>query len=236
MQDCPIVRHIYLRPKGASVDDLPLTARTIEPGPHLERERRRRDKEETRARVMDAARRLFAREGFQRVTIRMIAEEAKVATGSVFITFTSKDELCGEIVSEYLVGLGQDVSEAAAKSAGQPVVDRLIAMAGATLAFPPERLSFMREMVASAWTYDEGAERKLRASIAPVGDTLMRVLQNAVKEGELRAGADVAMLAEVLANIHIAGWRTAIYEGLSTAQQLSKLRAQAEMVLAAARP
>ena len=49
--------------------------------------------EETRARIVDAALRLFRKQGFDATTMRDIAAEAGVATGAAYYYFRSKEEL-----------------------------------------------------------------------------------------------------------------------------------------------
>lgn len=55
--------------------------------------RRQIAKAKTTARVLEAARTLFARDGFQKATIRAIANEAGMSTGAVFASFENKDAL-----------------------------------------------------------------------------------------------------------------------------------------------
>ena len=47
----------------------------------------------TRAKVVKAAARLFAKSGFLDVTIRNVADAAGVSTGAIFSHFTGKDDL-----------------------------------------------------------------------------------------------------------------------------------------------
>jgi AcrR family transcriptional regulator len=49
--------------------------------------------EETRARILDAALRLFQRKGFAETTMRDVASEAGVATGAAYYYYRSKEEL-----------------------------------------------------------------------------------------------------------------------------------------------
>lgn len=191
-----------------------------------ERERRKRDKEETRARVVDAARALFSREGFEKVTIRMIAEEAGVATGSVFITFTSKDELCDEIISEYIVALGARLASAAAATAGRPALERLTALAQEALDIPSERMTFIREAIAASWTRSEAADRKLRHAAAPAVEAFERVLAEAEAAGELSAKVDRRALGELLWLMMATAFRSALYDGVSLTQAKERLAKQ----------
>jgi TetR/AcrR family acrAB operon transcriptional repressor len=196
-----------------------------------EHQRRRRDKEETRARVVDAARTLFSREGFERVTIRMIAEEAGVATGSVFITFTSKDELCDEIMAEYAQALGARLQAEAVRSRGMPTAQRLAGLAAVGLDAPPERLTFIREAVAAAWTRNENAERKLRHAASGIWDAVHGVLQEAVAAGELPQGFDVRCGAELVAMVAMAAFRHALYEALPHEVVVERVGKQLDMLI-----
>jgi AcrR family transcriptional regulator len=61
----------------------------LEPRPN----RRQQAKARTRAKVIDAARRLFVAKGYAAATIRDIAREAGMSTGAVFANFTDKADL-----------------------------------------------------------------------------------------------------------------------------------------------
>src|SRR5947209_7814185 len=49
--------------------------------------------EERRRDILDAAMRLFARRGFSETTVQDIAAEAGMATGTVYLYFTSKEDV-----------------------------------------------------------------------------------------------------------------------------------------------
>jgi AcrR family transcriptional regulator len=55
--------------------------------------RRERKKQETRNKIFTTAMKLFQERGFEATTIDMIAEQADVARGTVFLHFPSKEEL-----------------------------------------------------------------------------------------------------------------------------------------------
>jgi AcrR family transcriptional regulator len=59
-------------------------------------------KEDTRRRILDAARKLFAENGFDGTTTRDIAGGANIATGTLFNYFASKEALAMAIVGEAL--------------------------------------------------------------------------------------------------------------------------------------
>ncbi|MCR5878423.1 TetR/AcrR family transcriptional regulator [Phenylobacterium sp. J367] len=61
--------------------------------------RRALAKQQTRAKVLAAARRLFSEQGYEGATIRDIATAAGMSTGAVFANFTDKSDLFREIMT-----------------------------------------------------------------------------------------------------------------------------------------
>jgi AcrR family transcriptional regulator len=72
-------------------------------------ERRERERHERIQSIMDAALRVFAREGLRPATIDEIAGEAQLGKGTIYYYFSSKDALLEELVAnlsdEYFRGL-----------------------------------------------------------------------------------------------------------------------------------
>ena len=67
-------------------------------------ELRRQGAEDTRARVLGAARKLFVRHGIDRVTIDQIAEGAGVAASTVYAIYKSKEGILRELMQTALFG------------------------------------------------------------------------------------------------------------------------------------
>jgi AcrR family transcriptional regulator len=69
-------------------------------------ERRERERVEVRRKILDAARELFALEGYERVTMRRIAEAIEYSATTIYNHFEDKDDLvralCQEDFSELL--------------------------------------------------------------------------------------------------------------------------------------
>lgn len=61
------------------------------------RERREREREEIRGRILDAARELFASEGVDSVTMRRIAERIEYSPTAIYFHFRDKDALLAEL-------------------------------------------------------------------------------------------------------------------------------------------
>jgi AcrR family transcriptional regulator len=70
-------------------------------------------KEATRQRVLDAARKLFAEEGFEAATTREIAQRAGIANGTLFNYFPTKESMALTLVAEALAGMSAPEGDAA---------------------------------------------------------------------------------------------------------------------------
>jgi len=70
-------------------------------------ERREREKAELRARILDAARELFAEHGFEAVTMRKIAERIEYTQAALYFHFPDKDALIRELCVHDFYEFGQ---------------------------------------------------------------------------------------------------------------------------------
>ncbi|MFL6244736.1 MAG: TetR/AcrR family transcriptional regulator [Thermoanaerobaculia bacterium] len=61
------------------------------------KERREREREEIRTRILDAARELFANEGVESVTMRRIADRIEYSPTAIYFHFRDKDALLAEL-------------------------------------------------------------------------------------------------------------------------------------------
>ena len=75
------------------------------------KERREREREETRAKITDAARELFAREGYDAVSMRRIAEAIEYSPTAIYVHFKDKEalfqDLCRQDFGKLAEGLHQ---------------------------------------------------------------------------------------------------------------------------------
>jgi AcrR family transcriptional regulator len=76
-------------------------------------ERREREKLALRQRILDAARRLFAEEGYEAVTMRTIAHEIEYSPRTIYLHFKDKEELVRELCQQDFAALGQGFAKLA---------------------------------------------------------------------------------------------------------------------------
>lgn len=108
-------------------------------------ERRERERQELRTRILDAARELFVEQGFDAVTMRKIAERIEYSPTAIYFHFRDKQALLQELCDTDFGALAQQFQKIA--RIGDPI-DRLRQVGRAYVAFAIEypnhyRLMFM---------------------------------------------------------------------------------------------
>jgi AcrR family transcriptional regulator len=80
--------------------------------------RRQEQKDETRQRLLSAARQVLAREGLSGTTSRKVADEARVAIGTVFVHFARVELLISALLDEHLARAVPQALRKATRKAG----------------------------------------------------------------------------------------------------------------------
>ncbi len=71
------------------------------------KERRQREKSETRDKILDAARELFISEGYDGVSMRRLAEKIEYSPTAIYVHFTDKNELFRELCRQDFARLAE---------------------------------------------------------------------------------------------------------------------------------
>ena len=122
------------------------------------RERREREREEIRTRILDAARELFAAEGVEAVTMRRIADRIEYSPTAIYFHFRDKEALLAELCDCDFRAFAHEFVEIAKIP---DTVERLKAAGGAYVRFglnhPSHyRVMFMTPRTASSQTIEKG--------------------------------------------------------------------------------
>jgi AcrR family transcriptional regulator len=78
----------------------------------------KRSGEETRQRIIVAARQVFTDYGYDAASMRLISQAADISIGGIYLYFRNKAELYQTILSEWLDGLQERTRESLAKAKG----------------------------------------------------------------------------------------------------------------------
>nr|WP_157137549.1 TetR/AcrR family transcriptional regulator [Mycobacterium parascrofulaceum] len=157
----------------------------------------------TADRILEAAVAAFAQEGYRAATIEDIAARAGVAPSSVYNHFTSKAGIAQALAERALEVHGQYV--AAAWSLDVSPLQRLIAAAGATLAFAGDRPALFEAISLSylgplgLFPADTAAAEAIATRRHEQLQRIVAVLDEAISAGELQSMDTVATARFLLA-------------------------------------
>lgn len=144
-----------------------------------------------RAQILTAARRVFARQGFHRTTVREVAREAGLADGTIYLYFANKQDLLLALLGQ----LGR-VGERRADFAGLAGMDARASMES-YLRRRLEDLRAWRELFMAVFPEvlaDPGLRGAQAAQTVPAFQAAEAELARRMESGELRA-LDPALLA-----------------------------------------
>lgn len=150
-------------------------------------ERREREREEVRRKVLDAARELFARDGYEAVTMRKIADAIEYSPTAIYLHFKDKESL----VRELCLADFDALAKAFQRIAREPdPLERLrkvgLAYADFALEHPNHyRLMFMTPHPEVAKDEEETAKRKGNPE-ADAYAFLLATVSEAIEKGMLR--------------------------------------------------
>lgn len=195
--------------------------------------RRALAKQQTRAKVISAARRLFSEQGYEGATIRDIAAAAGMSTGAVFANFSDKSDLFRDIFISDIIALTEAMREAAGR--GRNIEDTILKMFQAGYAFYKNQLPLARAAFTVSWSPEDGPMLRNHAAVQELQELLVEQLSAAVARGELGQEADVKLRGQMLFDAYLSNFPQAIFQGWSLDALQARSRDQIRILLAGAR-
>jgi AcrR family transcriptional regulator len=169
---------------------------------------RQAQKQETRSRVLAAARDLFNEVGYEDATIRLVAQRAGVSVGSVFTTFSSKADILSQVMLERVDALTTEVGALLADKSGT-VRDRFKAFLAANYRIEIKRPKLYLAHIMAAFTPD------LEEGVVPFGVTPQTVsigyalLREGLANGEIDPGVDIDAVIDMVRAAYAWNYRLA---------------------------
>lgn len=158
-----------------------------------------------RQRLLEAAARVFARDGLVGATTRAIALEAGVNEVTLFRLFQSKDRLLAAVVGQNF-GPGAAQGQAALPPPTRHLRADLLALARIYDRLLEENLPLVRTMLGEIHHHHRDHERQVFHSIfLPVKDALFTRLQAAARDGRLRPSVRPDVLTDLLVGMIFTG-------------------------------
>lgn len=158
-----------------------------------------------RGEILDAAKRLFLTDGFERATIRKIAETVGVSSAALYLYFPDKDAILRAIADTTFEALSLCLGEAERQSGTD--LDRFRAGLHAYVAFglehPDEyRLTFLAKMMASSGPGRPAAVCQDLPSADRSFDILVRNVEGLLRSGVFRPADPILTAEAVWAGLH----------------------------------
>ena len=172
---------------------------------------RQTQKEATRARVVEAARSLFERLGYEGTTVRAIATEAGVSVGSVFTTFASKSDILSQVMADRLEALYAELDRVTPHLHGS-TADRLRTIFSIHFAFETRRTKLFLAHIAAAYDWTRGPTATPYGRNAQLKQVIVDCLSEGVARGDVDPQADLSVVVDVLMGAYAWTYRMAAWE------------------------
>ncbi len=195
--------------------------------------RRALAKQQTRVKVLTAARRLFSEQGYEGATIRDIATAAGMSTGAVFANFTDKSDLFREIMLTDMVALADAMKEASDQ--GTSAEDGLLKLFVAGYRFYQTQLPLARAAFSVGWSPEDGPELRNSAPVQTLVGLITSQLERGAQSGELKTDDQLALRTQMLFDAYLANYNEAIFQGWTLDALKDRSREQISILLAGVR-
>ncbi|MDO8901180.1 MAG: helix-turn-helix domain-containing protein [Phenylobacterium sp.] len=195
--------------------------------------RRALAKQQTRAKVLAAARELFSTQGYEGATIRDIAAAAGMSTGAVFANFADKSELFREIMTSDLNAVSAAMAEAAAR--GRTVDDALLKAFSAGYGFYRGQMPLVRAALGLSWSWEDGQALRALPAVQEIVEIFADQLALGVERGELSQECEIKLRSQMLFDNYLANYPQAVFAGWSLEALQARARDQIRVILAGAR-
>jgi len=173
---------------------------------------REAQKQATRRRVLDAARDLFDEIGYEDATIRAIAQRAGVSVGSVFTTFTSKDDILSQVMLDRLEDLYSELQQVIPHLRGS-TADRCRSLFAVHYAFETRRVRLFLAHIAASYSWRNGAGTAPYGRNPRLRGLLIDGVRQGVERGDVRPDADPDVVVDCLMAAYAWNYRLAASRG-----------------------
>jgi AcrR family transcriptional regulator len=178
--------------------------------------RRERKKQETRARILEAALSLMAERGYDKVRVEEIAARADVANATFFLHFPTKAALISAFNEQVSARIAERLQGFEISA-----VEKLELLRALVLDEWGRRGDLLRMIVADAAAQDG-------SGLIETSESLLDLVRGIVVEGQSRGELSSEFSAETVANCLVSAWRAATLQWAATGDGPRARRANRE--------
>ena len=148
--------------------------------------RAQRLREERRAQVLDAARRLFAEKGYHATSVHDIINAADIARGTFYLYFESKRAIFEELLDSFFMTLAANVKRIDVSPGAPAPLDQMHAMVRRILEALERERPMARILIREAVGLDPDFDRKLADFYGRVAALVARAMRSGQDMGLVR--------------------------------------------------
>ena len=133
--------------------------------------------------ILETAAAIFAEKGYQRATIKEIADRAGIAPGTIYLYFKNKHQLLMGIANHVI---GEAWAQTQAQMARIDPETYIDAVLQNMLHFVRQNKAFLQAVISEIWTSKELQEQFFDQIITPLFETAGRYLELQIEKGRAR--------------------------------------------------
>jgi AcrR family transcriptional regulator len=152
----------------------------------------------TRFRLIEAASRVFARDGLTGATTRAIAREADVNEVTLFRHFGSKERLLAAVVKQNFEDEGRFPAVVSPRKSSRSLAADLVSYATEYADRLKDNLPLVRAMIGEIHRHGSNERQVYRGLFQPLREAIVERLSEAKAAHQLKPSADPVMLADLL--------------------------------------
>lgn len=187
--------------------------------------RRERNKLEKRARIVAAARRLFAEQGFANTTTVQIAEAADIGTGTLFLYARSKEDLLLLVFKDEMVEVALESFEALPEA--HSAVDRIMAVFERMVDYHERDVDLARILLRELVIPVDGARQAdIEELVSVIFAGLEKLIRSGQRHGQISQELDPVLAAQSCFALYYFGLLGWLSNRIDRAGFLSETRIQ----------
>ena len=166
--------------------------------------RRERNKLEKRKRIVEAARRLFAEQGFAETTTQQIAEAADIGTGTLFLYAKSKEDLLVMVFHEEMLATAQEAFNNL--PAGMQLIDQVMQVFERMVSYHEQDIELARVLLKEILMPDRPDRgEELSHLMGSIYTGIAKLIASAQRGGSISERFDPLLTAQSLFAIYYLG-------------------------------
>jgi AcrR family transcriptional regulator len=146
--------------------------------------RRAQERARRKEEILQAARTVFAEQGWHRATVDAVAERAEVSKGTIYLYFESKEAILAELVLQALAQLTIELRQASDNCSVLQPEQKLQAMAEAYLAYAGTAPDYFRLLSAyDGGNFQQGVPEELQGELLAQSNCALDLVSQVVADG-----------------------------------------------------